>query len=128
MVSVIFMPVFFPNEEIELYTYCSDDYDYYGPKESYTLREKVKANFQPLNPSASLKEFGKILTDTYKLILDENTEIHDSDLIVINNIEYEIIGTPENWNHGLLPHKEVLLQKLRNDSRGGNLNGDDTQD
>lgn len=118
MVSVIFMPVFFPNEEIELHSYSSDDYDYHGPKESYTLRETVHGNFQPLSTTASLKEFGKILTDTYKLILDENTEIYDSDLVVINNIKYEIIGTPENWNHGLLPHKTVLLQKLRNDSRG----------
>lgn len=118
MVSVIFMPVFFPNEEIKLYTYSSDTYDYHGPKDSYTLRETVKGNFQPLSTSSSLKEFGKILTDTYKLILDENTVIHDSDMVVVNDVEYEIIGTPENWNHGLLPHKEVLLQRLRNDSRG----------
>ncbi|MBQ2832327.1 hypothetical protein [Methanobrevibacter sp.] len=112
------MPVFFPNEEIELYTYSEDDYDFHGPKNEYTLRETVKGNFSPLTTTSSLKEFGKILTDTYKLILDENTEIHDSDMVVVNNIKYEIIGTPENWNHGLLPHKEVLLQKLRNDSRG----------
>ena len=118
MVGVIFMPVFFPNEDIELHSYSSDSYDYHGPKESYTLRETVRGNFQPLTDSASLKEFGKILTDTYKLILDENTIIHDTDLVVVNGIKYEIIGTPENWNHGLLPHKEILLQKLRNESRG----------
>lgn len=118
MVGVIFMPVFFPNEDIELHSYSSGNYDYHGPKESYTLRETVRGNFQPLTDSASLKQFGKILTDTYKLILDENTIIHDTDLIVVNDVKYEIIGTPENWNHGLLPHKEILLQKLRNESRG----------
>lgn len=111
------MTVFFPNETIELYSYNEDDYDFHGPKNSYTFRESVKGNFQPLNNSSSLKEFGKILTDTFKLILDSNVVIYDTDLIKVNGIEYEIIGTPENWNHGLLPHKRVFLQKLRNNSR-----------
>lgn len=112
------MSVFFPNEKIELYSYNSETYDYHGPKEEYTLREVVDGNFQPLSDNSSLNEFGKILTDTFKLILDENTEIYDSDLIKVNGLEYEIIGSPENWNHGLLPHKEVLCQRLRNNSRG----------
>lgn len=112
------MPVFFPNEEIELHTYDEDDYDFHGSKGTYTLRETVKGNFSPLNTQSSLKEFGKILTDTYRLILDENTVVYDTDLIKVNNVDYEIIGTPENWNHGLLPHKTILLQKLRNNSRG----------
>ena len=111
------MPVFFPNETIELYSCSEDDYDYHGPKTSYTLREIVTGDFQPLNNASSLREFGKILTDTYKLILDETTEIYDTDLVKVDGIEYEIIGTPETWNHGLLPHKRVFLQKLRNDSR-----------
>ena len=113
------MRVFFTNEEIELYSYNEDDYDYYGAKTNYELRETIKGNFQRQSDSSSLKEFGKILTDTYKLIVDENTEIHDTDLIRVNGESYEIIGTPENWNHGLLPHKTILLQKLRNNSRGG---------
>ena len=114
---MIFMPVFFPNEEIELWSYCEDDYDFHGPKNEYTLREKVKGNFSPLSTTSSLKEFGKILTDTYRLILDENITVYDTDLIVVNDVKYEIIGTPENWNHKLLPHKTILLQKLRNNSR-----------
>lgn len=111
------MPVFFPNEQIELYSYNSDGYDYHGSKDEYILREVVMGNFQPLNDSSNLKDSGKILTDTFKLILDENTEIHDTDLIKVNGLEYEIVGSPENWNHGLLPHKEVSLQRLRNNSR-----------
>ncbi|MBP3226543.1 MAG: hypothetical protein J6M08_06445 [Methanobrevibacter sp.] len=111
------MPVFFPNETIELWSYNEDDYDFHGPKNDYEFREKIKGNFQPLNTSSSLKEFGKILTDTYKLIIDENVEIFDTDLIVVNGIKFEIMGTPENWNHGLLPHKRIFLQKLRNESR-----------
>ena len=118
MVGLIFMPVFFPNEEIELHSYIEDNYDFHGPLNEYSFREKVKGNFQPLNTSSSLKEFGKILTDTYKLILDENTVIYDTDLVKVNGVDYEIIGTPENWNHGLLPHKTILLQRLRNNSRG----------
>ena len=107
-----------PNEEIELYSHDEDDYDFHGPKNDYTPRETVKGNFSPLSTSSSLKEFGKILTDTYRLILDENVIIYDTDLVKVNGVDYEIIGTPENWNHGLLPHKTILLQKLRNNSRG----------
>lgn len=110
-------PPFFPNEEIELWSYNEDDYDFHGPKTSYTFREKIPGDFQPLSATSSLKEFGKILTDTFKLIVDVGTEIYDTDMIVINDIKYEIVGSVSTWNH-VLPHKEVLLKKLRNNSRG----------
>lgn len=108
------MPPFFPNETMEIYTYNTnqEDFDYYGKINEYVLKGSVEVDMQPLSPTSSLREFGKILQDTYKVILGINVEISDTDKLMINNIEYEIVGSVSTWNH-VLPHKEILIQKLR---------------
>lgn len=108
------MPPFFPNESMDIYT-CqtnNDDYDYYGGKNEYVFKETVPVDIQPLSPTSSLREFGKILQDTYKVILDIDVEITDTDKLLINEVEYEIVGSVDTWNH-VLPHKEILIKKLR---------------
>lgn len=98
---------------MELYTYKDDGYDDYGPTITYELRETVPIDIQPYSPSSSLREFGKILQDTYIVIMDNDTEIHDTDKIIIEGTRYEIVGSVENWNHTRLAHKRILLQKYR---------------
>lgn len=107
-------PPFFPNETMDIYTHqtINDDYDYYGSKNDHVFKETVPVDMQPLSPTSSLREFGKILQDTYKVILDIEVEITDTDKLIINNIEYEIVGSVDTWNH-VLPHKEILIRKLR---------------
>ena len=107
------MPIFFPNEEMDIYRLQSNDYDYYGKKNEYVYQETVSVDMQPYSPSSSLREFGKILQDTYTVIFDENIDVKDTDQLIINNIKYEIVGSVEHWNHGILPHKEMLIQRLR---------------
>ena len=107
------MPIFFPNEEMDIYSIESNEYDYYGAKNNYVFKQRVPVDMQPYSPNSSLREFGKILQDTYTIIFDENIEVNDTDLIVIDGVKYEIVGSVENWNHGILPHKEMLVQKLR---------------
>lgn len=107
------MPIFFPNEEMDIYSIESDDYDYYGKKNTYVYKQTVPVDMQPYSPSSSLREFGKILQDTYTVIFDEKIEVNDTDQLIINNIKYEIVGSVENWNHGVMPHKEMLIQRLR---------------
>lgn len=107
------MPPFFINSEMELYTYDENGYDDYGPKTTYALREKIPIDIQPYTPSSSLREFGKILQDTYVVIMDKDTEIYDTDKILIEGIRYEMVGSIENWNHTPLSHKKILVQKYR---------------
>lgn len=106
------MPIFFPNEQMDIYSVQEEDYDYYGKKTSYAYRETVPVDIQPLSPISSLREFGKILQDTYTVIFDKDTEISDTDQLRIKDTKFEIIGSVENWNH-ILPHKEMLIQKQR---------------
>lgn len=108
------MPPFFPNEEMDIYTLSDnqDDYDYYGKKNEYVYKETVQVDIQPLSPTSSLREFGKILQDTYKVIFDINVEINDKDQLLINDTKFEIIGSISTWNH-VIPHKEMLLKKIR---------------
>lgn len=110
---------FFPNVTIDIYSYTTNDsdYDYHGKVSEYVLKESVEADMQPLSPTSSLREFGKILQDTYKVILGINVEISDTDKLMIDNIEYEIVGSVSTWNH-VLPHKEILLRKLRKNDGG----------
>ena len=105
---------FFPNEEMDIYTLQenNDDYDYYGAKNEYVYKETIPVDIQPLSPTSSLREFGKILQDTYKVIFNINAEISDTDQLRINDIKFEIIGSVDTWNH-VLPHKEMLIQKQR---------------
>ena len=113
--------VFFPNETMDIYSICEEDYDYYGKKTNYTYKETVEVDIQPYSPTSSLREFGKILQDTYKVYLDKDTIINDTDQLIINNNKYEIIGSVENWNHKILPHKKILIKKQRKeaDTNGG---------
>ncbi len=105
-------PPFFPNESMDIYSVHNDGFDEYGRKDEYVFKQTVPVDMQPYSPNSSLQRFGKILQDTYTVIFDENTEIIDKDKIFINNIEYEIIGSVEHWNH-LLRHKQMLIKKLR---------------
>ncbi|WP_305555309.1 hypothetical protein [Methanobrevibacter sp. V74] len=107
-------PPFFPNETMNIYTLKdnSDDYDYYGSKNEYVLKETIPVDIQPLSPTSSLREFGKILQDTYKVIFNIEVEIKDTDQLRINDTNYEIIGSISTWNH-VLPHKEMLIKKQR---------------
>ena len=107
-------PPFFPNEEMDIYTLSdsSNDYDYYGAKNEYVYKETIQVDIQPLSPTSSLREFGKILQDTYKVIFDINIEINDKDQLRINEEKFEIIGSISTWNH-VLPHKEMLIKKQR---------------
>ena len=77
------MPPFFINSQMELYTHNTEGYDDYGPVSTYALRETVPIDIQPYNPSSSLREFGKILQDTFVVIMDKDTEIYDTDKIII---------------------------------------------
>ena len=107
-------PPFFPNEEMDIYILQDneDSYDYYGATNEYAYKETISVDIQPLSPTSSLREFGKILQDTYKVIFDINVEIDDTAQLRINNTKYEIIGSISTWNH-VLPHKEMLIRKQR---------------
>ena len=107
------MPIFFPNETMDIYTYQKGELDYYGAQHEYVFKESVPVDMQQYSPKSSLKEFGKILQDTYLILFDENIEIQETDQLQINNNKYEIIGSIENCNHGLIPHKEMIIQKQR---------------
>lgn len=109
------MPPFFPNASMELYSYnqSTGEYTEWGePSPEYTLRDTVSVDFQPISAKSSMEEFGKILQDTYVVYMDINTEIYDTDLIVIDGIKYSVIGSIEIWNH-IIHHKRMTIQKQR---------------
>lgn len=107
-------PSFFNNIDMDIYMYeQTKQYDEYGEQISkYTYQETIEADMQPMNVSSQLQEFGKILTDTYKVYLPTNTTIEDTSHLRINGSCYEIIGSPSNNNH-VLPHIKIVIRKLQ---------------
>ena len=115
------MPAFFNNTTIELYSFEEGGYDDYGRKNNYSLKGKYPADIQPLSPASQQQIFGKILQDTYKAYLNSDVPAEETDLIKIpDEGVFEIIGSVEIWNHGLINHKKITLQKQR---KGVSLNG-----
>lgn len=109
------MPPFFPNAEMELYTYSQSTGEYTEWGEllpEYELRCTVEVDFQPATGQSSMEEYGKILQDTYVVYMPIDTEIYDTDLVVIENVKYSIMGSIETWNH-VIPHKRAVLKKQR---------------
>ena len=111
--------VFFPNEKLELWEYSESTTEfnsYLEPKKEYTLTTTIPCDFQVMTPKESLKEFGEIIEDTYKIYIDINVNITSSMILRIQGKTdtFEIIGTPVTNNH-LLPvqHQKIFVKKQR---------------
>lgn len=115
--------VFFPNQNLELfeYTETSELNSYLEPKHEYTYLTTIPCDFQSMNPNESIKEFGEIREDTYKIYVDVNAPVTSSMILRIEGEPdtYEITGTVINNNH-LMPivqHKKIIVQKQRKPTR-----------
>ena len=76
--------VFFPNEKLELWAYTESTTEfnsYLEPEKVYTHESTVDCDFQVMTPKDSLKEFGEVRTDTYKIYIDSNVSV-DSSMIL----------------------------------------------
>ena len=111
--------IFFPNEQLELYEYTESTTEfnsYLEPKKEYTLKTTVPCDFQPMSPNDQLREFGELLTDTYKIYIDPAVEVSPDMILKLTGKDdtYEIQGTPIDNNH-LLPvkHQKIIVQKQR---------------
>ena len=115
---VITLP-YFPNVNLELwdYTESQDQFNtYYEPVREYALCGVYPANFQPMSSSDSLKEFGEVLTDTYKVNLDHAVPVNPRMLVRIVGEEdtYEIVGTPmRNTRFISTRHVKIIVKKQR---------------
>ena len=114
-------PPFFPNAVMELYSYTqtTGEYTEWGEVEpTYELRCSVEVDFQPATSrgvstgQSSMEEYGKILQDTYVVYMPIDTEIYDTDLVIIEGVKYSIMGSVEKWNH-IIHHKRAVLKKHR---------------
>ena len=110
--------VFFPNETIHFYDIQdTETLDLYGnPRKGYQHILSAEVDFQPMTPKDTLKEYGEILEDTYKIYTDINLEITPTMILVLDSdkSQYKITGTPITNNHILETyHKKIIVQKLR---------------
>jgi len=110
--------VFFPNHELELWEYTeTDELDsYLEPKKTYTLIKTIPCDFQPMSTAETLKEFGEIRTDTYKVYVDLNEPVTDTMILRISGKPdtYSITGSIITNNHlPIVHHTKLIIQKTR---------------
>ena len=109
--------ILFPKDTVHIYQNSkTGGIDSYGKPLTCSQRIfTVPGDLQPLSPSESRYVFGDINTNTYRLYLNPDTQIKQDHLISIEGYTgfFKIIGTPQIYNT-LVPHVEVLLQKIDN--------------
>lgn len=110
--------VFFPNERLELWEYYENEniLNGYGePKPEYNFVGVYECDFQPMTPKDSLKEYGEILEDGYKIYLNIDVPITSSMILRLEGKPetYTIVGTPIRNNHNIVSHIKVVVQKER---------------
>ena len=108
--------IFFPNKTVTVYEYgeSTTEYNVYGePIPAYTTVGEYRGDFQPIGPSEAVEMEGTIYTDTYKLYLPLTTPITRTCEVSIDGEYYEIIGSPEVYDHTYVGHIKVILQKKR---------------
>lgn len=108
------IPTFFNNASIQLYSYApTGEYDEYGKQYECQLKGTYPVDLQPLSPSSTQQLFGRIEQDTYKIYLSSEITVESTDIIKIPELgTFEIIGTPEKWNH-LLNYTKLIIKKHR---------------
>lgn len=111
------MALFFKPDNVELWAYTeSNTVNMYGePEVTYTLIGTYPCDFQPINAADTVKEFGKLLEDTYRIFLDYNVPVNDKMIlrIVGSSDTYELIGSPSIFKTTILKHIELTVQKQR---------------
>lgn len=110
--------VFFPNEQLELWEYTeTEELDsYLEPKKQYCLKKTIPCDFQSMTPKESIKEFGEIREDTYKIYINLNEPVDNSTVLRIQGetSTYEITGTVIRNNHlPMVNHQKIIVQKHR---------------
>lgn len=108
---------FYKSKQVEVYNYneSTEDYNVYGePIEQYKYVGTFVCDFQPLTPSYTLKEYGKILTDSYKIYMDSSTPINDKTVFRLKGESdtYICIGSPQ-YHYNIIKHVKVEVQKTR---------------
>ena len=110
--------VFFPNHELELWEYQETEElnNYLEPKKRYCLNKTIPCDFQSMSPSESLKEFGEIREDTYKIYINLDETVDDTMVLRIKGetATYEITGTVIHNNHlPIVNHQKIIVKKHR---------------
>ena len=88
--------------------------DAYGnPRHGYTYTNTYTCDMQSMSPSDSLREFGEILQDTYKIYFDSTCNFNPSDILMDEKGDtYKITGTPiNNTRFNLTSHIKLVVQK-----------------
>lgn len=106
---------FFNNTTVDVYEYdeSTSSFNIYGePDEVYNLVDTVKCDFQPNSPNETVEMEGTIYTDTYKVYLPLTTQVTRTCRLRINGECYDIIGSPQRYDH-FLKHIKCTLIKHR---------------
>ncbi len=107
---------YFTNTTMEFWEpYESEEYDVYTDTNltKYRLTTTSSVDFQPYTPKESIRDFGKILQNTFKVYTDVNCSDNCILRIKDDTLTYSITGSPQVNNHftATSHHKIIITQE-----------------
>lgn len=110
------MKPFYPNTKIKVYRYTeTGGYDDDGePSYTYKYINTYNVHLEQKTQSDNPIESGTIQNNQYKLFTDITSDIQAEDIIIYDNRQFRVNGSPSRWDHlQQLSHLEVELTELR---------------
>jgi hypothetical protein len=96
--------------------YESEEYDPYTDSNitKYKMKTVSEVDMQPYTPKESIREFGKILQNTFKIYT--NIKCSENCILRISedNVTYSIVGSPQYNNHfNKTTHYKLIITQER---------------
>lgn len=110
------MKPFYPNTSVKVYRYTeTGGYDDDGePSYIYKYINTYNVHLEQKTQSDNPIESGTIQNNQYKLFTDITSDIKAEDIIIYDDRQFRVNGSPSYWDHiNLLAHLEVELIELR---------------
>lgn len=109
--------IFFPNKVLRRFTYTNKGRGLYGEAQyEYEYAGDILVDFQNTSIQESMKEYGDERHNQFKIYLDINTVLNDTDeLRDENNNRYQIIGNIQTYSH-IIKYKKAFLALKRDEN------------
>lgn len=111
--------IFFPDTTLKRYTLTQSSTGVYGePRMEYEYADDITCDFQNDSNMESANTYGVELADLYKIYIDKDTPLGDTDhLVSEDGTEYHIVGGVQDYTNQL-SYKKAQLVRQRH-KRGG---------
>lgn len=121
--------IFFPDTTLHRYTLTQESTGVYGePRMEYQYADDITCDFQNDSNMESANTYGVELADLYKIYIDKDTPLGDTDhLVSEDGTEYHIVGGIQDYTNQLSYKKAQLVRQRHKRGITTDASQDDNQ-